>query len=166
MTLKTGALYTLGGLLALVATFGAGRYSRPAEIEIRTEYVEKVREVRVVQMVRVLETRTKRVIVSKPDGTTTTTEDVVTKENERTAKNTEIEKETEGAKVSVTKNVNKTNWHLGVHAGLDVSSTGNSASRISPIFGVTVGHRLVGPFSITATGFTSGLFAAGVAIDF
>ncbi len=166
MTLKTGALYAFGGIAALGTAFAAGIYSRPARVEVRTEYLERVREVRSIQMVRVLETRTKRVVVSKPDGTTTTSEEIVTKENENSSSVAKTEKETEVAKVSVTKNVNKTNWHLGVHAGLDVSSPGNSSSRITPIFGVTVGHRLVGPFSITATGFTSGLFAAGVALDF
>lgn len=145
-----------------MTAFAAGRYSAPTEVRTETEVITRTQVVRTVLVDRRVETKWKRVIEAKPDGSSTTTEvgeSVETEHSGETTKNEEVaaSKETE------TTRRTDTNWQLGVLGGANWRPDSNV---LLPTYGVTVGRRIIGPVWGNVVVLSNGTFAAGASLAF
>lgn len=155
-----------GSLLLLAGAFAAGRYTVPTKIEHHTEYLTRTRTVRTTVVHRVVDTKWKRIVVTQPDGSSVETETGETHSKEESAesvKTAEVEKAKEASK---TTHSDGQNWHVYIHAGVDLPNLRNGAGGIQPVFGASVGYRLLGPIWVNVGGYTNGLVTAGAGLQF
>ncbi len=155
----------LGVLVAVAGAYTLGRYSAPASVEVRTEYVDRVREVRTVAIKRAVETKWRTVTVTKPDGSSTVVATGETRENENSTEVAETARTTEGATKSKT-TAHRANWQVHIHAGVNVTTVLNNSRATGAVFGVSVGYRLVGPLRLQVGAYTNGLVTAGAGLEF
>lgn len=163
------ALYVLGALLALGASFAAGRYSKPTTVETHTEYVDRFQVVRVVQVVRTVDTvtRWKKVTVSTPDGSTRTEEtaDTTSHEATTTSENEKTEKVTETATASKTV-TRQPDWQISALLGVDAAKALNGSGSVSLNVGAHVQRRILGPLSVGVFGLSSGTVGVSAGLQF
>lgn len=160
--------YAISAAIALtigVVGFAAGRFTVPTKVEIRTEYLERVREVRSTQIARVIDTKWKRIVVTQPDGSSTVTETSDTHETSQSTENTEV------AKTIETKNDAKTvyarqNLSLTVFGAVDLSTLQNPTGKSTLRIGVDVGYRVLGPVSAHVFYLSPSILGAGVGVSF
>lgn len=133
-------------LSALLLGYGVGRYIQPAKVQIKRE--EVIREVEVVKRdVRIVEREIKR-----PDGT-------VERERIEEDRSTEtVKKDTDKKDSTLIVNA-KPQWKLQGFVGTD----GNLAS---PIYGVGVERRILGPFFLGGYANTKKEFGLSVSFEF
>jgi hypothetical protein len=162
---KTYITYGLAVILALAASFAAGRYTVPSRVEVHTEYVDRIREVRTTLVQRVVDTKVRRVIVVEKDGSSKTEETIDTHEDTRSAENEKVERDTEAAtrtiKVSDTKN-----WTLFVIGGASVPMPWNPTTNTSLTFGFMLNRRLFGPVWANSFALSNGTVGGGVGLEF
>ncbi len=163
--MKTKLLLIAGALGLLVATFFAGRYSKPAEV--KTEYVKG--ETKVEWKTRVVYKYIKKnqdketTTTTKPDGTIIVvekehTETETTSNNNTTGSSTTTKTET-GATVLTSA---RPNWHVGAKVGLKAD-----ALRLDPlIYGVSVERRFIGTLWLGAWGMTNKTAGVGAFLEF
>lgn len=157
--------YSLGGLAVVASAFTAGRYTVPTRVEWKTEYVERVQTIRLVQVDRKVDTRWKTVVVSLPDGSSTSTTEAVAVETTKSTDSSKIASSTKATESKVTVATDK-NWSISGLVGLNLAKPVNSAGSVQPIFGVTVGRRIVGPLWGEVIGQTNGVFSLGLGLTF
>lgn len=162
--MKRYALISLGCLLALVGAFGAGRYSRPARVEIQTVETVKTVTVRTVVVQRETATKWRTVTVTAPDGSSTKTETGETVTKERSDENANSSENKEAASRSVTTTSDK-KWRLSALAGVVIPTPQNNFASPAPTYGAQAEYRLLGPIWIGVWGQTFGAIGASVSID-
>lgn len=147
MTLKQGLGAGLGVLLALAASFAAGRYSKPDKIvtirekgEVRVEYKD-----RIVYRDRKTKTKTTSTTTKVPDGAETTTTTTETETDTKTTNDTETKtttKTTETEK-SVVEN-KKPDWRVTGMVGLAPGQLSLDMRGLQPLYGLQVDRRIAG----------------------
>jgi hypothetical protein len=162
--LSRPVLYSLAGLLALLAAFGAGRYSSPTKTEYRTEYLERVREVRLVRVDRQVETKVRRVIVTKPGGETIVTESVDTKESVKTDSNTDTVKTAE-KREDYKINRDAPRLTISVLAAVKFDRSAQGSIVASPTYGLSASYRFAGPVSANVFALANGTFGGGLGLS-
>lgn len=143
MTVSRNVYIALGVLVALAVSFAFGRYTAPVKTEHHTEYLTRVQTVKTTHVQRITDTKWRRVIVTQPDGSSTTTESGETHESERT---TENENSSTTAK-EVTKHVTSyaPQWSLFVTPGVVFPTSGSNSGSPALTVGVEVHRRIAGP---------------------
>jgi hypothetical protein len=152
VTARTRILIGSGVLVALALSFAAGRYSRPAHVETRTETVYRDRvverqtkstEVKATADVQV-QTRTVTRWLPSPAGPIIErTEETGTHATSSTAavstetRDVEAERVTTKTQSTTTTQTDPDHWRIGVTAGL--------ARSLDRIYGVDVSRRIIGP---------------------
>lgn len=179
--MKRPLLYALAAIAALAGSFAAGRYSKPAEVVTHTEYVDRLQVVRTTVVDRVVDRVTdikwKRVVVTQPDGSTTTTEESHTAEKEKIAENTKVEEKRESETAGATKSTQTTtrpDWQISALVGVTYSggssNTLNSSTTAGLPLRVSVGahvqRRILGPVSVGVFGLSSGTFGLSAGLQF
>jgi hypothetical protein len=153
--------YSAAALVALACSFAAGRFTAPTQVKTETETIYLTQTVHTRAVDRQVETKWRRVIVAKPDGSSVTTESSESVEKERS---TETSKTEENGSKRDTKVVTADkNWHIGVVAGVNIE---NQWNVFQPTFGATVSRRLLGPIWGQAVILSDRTVAAGLALEF
>ncbi len=159
------ALYTLFGLTALAGAFAAGRYTVPTRVEVHTEYLDRVREVRTTVIARVVDTRIKRIIEVRPDGSSKTEEHIDTHEDTRSSENAKVDKDSETKSVTI-KSSAREEWQVYLVGGSVVPTPWSPATRASLTFGVQVNRRLFGPIWADVFILSHGAVGGGIGLAF
>lgn len=157
--------YVLGWVLALAAAFLAGRYSRPAEVKERVEFVERLQVQHTRSIDRVVDTKWRRVIETRPDGSSTTTESSESHTVEKDNTKTETTKSAETAKTTNTVN-HTARWSIFVTGGATVYPGFQAPESLRPHFGLILTGRIAGPLKFSAYGLSSGSLGAGLGFEF
>lgn len=152
-------------LAAIVGAFFAGRSSVTVRVETRTEVVERLQVVRLVRVDRRVDTKWKTVVVTKPDGSSTSTTEAESTEVAKSTEDSKIDSKTDTAVVTIKTPTDK-NWHVAGHVGLMAASPINSAGSIAPVFGVVVSRRILGPVWVDVFAYSNSLVGAGVGLQF
>lgn len=155
-------LYILGGLVALVVAFTAGRYSKPAEVKTVLETVYSTRTVRSVVVHREAHTKWRRVTVSRPDGSSTTEEVAERHESEKSAENEQTREAGKTREESKTTQY-RPEWSLGVGVGVNVRG---DWKVIQPTLIVTAGRRVFGDLWLDVFVESTGTLGVGASLKF
>jgi hypothetical protein len=142
LTPRQVAAVSLGVAAAIALAFLTGRYTAPVETKTTIETVYSVREVKTRIVDRVVDTRWRRVVVTKPDGSSVTSESGESHEVERTDETNTKQENGTSKEASVTTHPYRPNWSVAGFVGLN---TQNGLNVSSPTFGVMLGRRLLGP---------------------
>jgi hypothetical protein len=160
--------YGFAGLVALAASFGAGRLSAPTRVETKTEFVERVREVRSTQIQRVVDTKWNRVTVTTPGPagpTVTVTETAVVHEDSKTHENAETEKASETKTVTI-KVTDAPRLTISVLLGVQAPNSWSSLKTLTPTYGIHAQYRVLGPVVIGGWFSTPTTFGVSTGLTF
>lgn len=156
---------TKGLLIALgiITAFGFGRWSGPEKVKIETKIVEVEKKTDETQTKtdrdKHKDTTTTEVI--KPDGTKETTTHTVedTQTNRSTDRNSTMDttKNTETSSETTYASARVTVLALGA---ADITELGNRD------FGISISRPILGPITVGAFGFHSGIVGAGIGLTF
>jgi hypothetical protein len=136
-------------LVALAASFAAGRFSTPTKVETKVEYVDRVREVRTTVIARVVDTKVRRVIVTAPDGSSRTEEAIDTHVDERSNESSEIAKSTESKTATQTVR-DAPRVTISALVGITIPNSTSSLTQATLTYGVHAQYRIAGPFVLGA----------------
>lgn len=149
-----------GLVIILLVVFATGRYCTPEKVITKTETVEVIKEVKVVETVTVQQNKrqTKTVITEYPDGKKVTeiyevNEDVIFIENNS---NSTVDSNTSTNTTTIVK-TDKPNWNLYGVAGYQ-------DNRFN--YGINVNRRILGPVFIGVTGKNNKDLSIGIGIEF
>lgn len=135
------------GVVLLAAGYGLGRYVQPAKVVTKTEVVTKV-ETQIQEHVHTI-TRT----ITDPNGHSETV--TVTDNNTNTHSNSESDSTS-----STVTTYNKPQWKAQGLVGLNIHDLS------SPVYGVGVERRILGPIFVGAYGKTNSEAGLSVSLEF
>jgi hypothetical protein len=175
LTLRKALILAGVEVLALVAAFTGGRYSKPTEtrVETKVEYRDKIVEVEKKNVNKDIKKRveTKTTTTENPDGTKTTT---VTK----------VEDTTDHSKTTVDKNKTEThegkseelklekrelpNWRVAGKVGFDIGKlqVASLDLKTNMVYGVELNRRLFSTVWVGAWGMSNKTAGLSLAIEF
>lgn len=164
-TTKQKVIFVVAYTAAAVAV---GRFSLPAKIvtEIKTVEVEKKTVDKKEDLNTHKKIKRKTVEKTKPDGEKTTTtvevdEDVVNSITDN--KTTDSKEKTTDDKKEVTYATSKVT--ISALAGANIFNVGNSG--VNPlVYGINISKPILGPLTLNAFGFNSGLVGFGLGLTF
>jgi len=165
---RSTILYTLGAVATLVIAFVAGRYSAPATVETRTEYLTRTQVVRTTHVRQVTDTKWKTVVVTKPDGSSVATSVGETHTDTKTSETAHSSSDTKSVASNKTE-ISRPDWQISALVGVNgrsVLNAINSTGPLTPTFGVHVSRRVLGPVSAGAFGLSSGDVGLSIGLNF
>lgn len=158
-------LAVAGSLALLAAAFLAGRYTAPVETVTQTDTVTATQTLRVVHVQRVVDTKWRRVIVTKPDGSSISTEAAETHEDTRTAEVAQ-NRENQTSRTKSESTQKRPMRQISALIGAGVVKRENNWSVVGPTYGVLIEHRLLGPTWGTVLIQSNGTVSVGVGLEF
>lgn len=150
-------------LIALVVAFAAGRYSVPINVKTDTTASSKETEKKSENTNTQKHTKTTIVDTTNPDGSKSHT---VTKETELNNEKKTTETSANTRSETSSKEVARAGSRLNISAlaGSKISSISTSGLELD--YGAMVSRDLIGPISVGAFGFKSGVAGVAVGITF
>jgi len=133
----------IAGLVIFAVGYGTALLTRPAKVITKTQTITQTHDI--------IHDHIHTVVVTKPDGTKTTTTDDNSVINDNSS--------TKDSSSTIT-TYSKPQWKVGALAGLSV----NSLSK--PIYGAQVEKRLLGPISIGAFGLSNSTGGVSLSLEF